>query len=192
MTTSPYRPSQVQPLASDEVTNEAGLLAAVAARGHDHDLDVIKRDRFELLSAYLDGEVTPGERQYVLSWLKDDPSARCLYNRLLTLRQGLRTQACPLNTEVESTLTGVFHSVNRRLRLVTMATAGVVAMGIIQILSGEVGGGYGPWRSALVAQPEVLQIALDKPAFPIPADAVSPVEVGYPEGQQSLPIDSDL
>lgn len=190
MTTSPYRPSQVQPFASDESIDQAGLSAAIVSCGHD--LDATKRDRFELLSAYLDGEVTPSERQYVLCWLRDDPSARCLYNRLLTLRQGLRTQTCPPNSSPESTLNGVLHSLNRRLRLATMATAGVVAMGIIQVLSADMGGSAGPWRGALVAQPEALHIALDQPAFPIPADAVLPVEARYSEGQQSLPMGSDL
>lgn len=191
MTTSSYQPSQVQPPTSDEVLDQAELSAANLSCGHD--LDATKRDRFELLSAYLDGEVTPSERRYVLCWLQNDPSARCLYNRLLTLRQGLRTQVCPPpHDSTENTLIGVFHSVNRRLRLATMATAGVVAMGIIQVLSGEMGGSSGPWRSALVAQPEALHIALDQPAFPIPTDAVSSVEAGYSEWPQSLPMGSDL
>uniref|UniRef100_A0ACD5GTL5 Anti-sigma factor family protein n=1 Tax=Desertifilum tharense IPPAS B-1220 TaxID=1781255 RepID=A0ACD5GTL5_9CYAN len=36
-------------------------------------LDMLKRDRFELLSAYLDGEVTASERQQVENWLDTDP-----------------------------------------------------------------------------------------------------------------------
>ncbi len=50
-----------------------------------------QRDRFELLSAYLDGEVTASERRQVESWLATDAKTQCLYSRLLTLRQGLQT-----------------------------------------------------------------------------------------------------
>ncbi|MEM9769414.1 MAG: zf-HC2 domain-containing protein, partial [Cyanobacteria bacterium P01_D01_bin.71] len=54
------------------------------------DLDATKRDRFELLSAYLDGEVSPDERRLVATWLDKDPEAQCLYRRLLQLRQGFQ------------------------------------------------------------------------------------------------------
>lgn len=37
-------------------------------------LDNLKRDRFELLSAYLDGEVTSSERHQVEDWLRSDPT----------------------------------------------------------------------------------------------------------------------
>ena len=33
---------------------------------HQQDIDVTKRDRFELLSAYVDGELPPEERRMVL------------------------------------------------------------------------------------------------------------------------------
>ncbi len=45
-----------------------------------------QRDRFELLSAYLDGEVTVALRQQVEEWLRTDPETQCLYARVLKLR----------------------------------------------------------------------------------------------------------
>ncbi|PZV01478.1 MAG: transcriptional regulator [Leptolyngbya sp.] len=156
-----------------------------------HDLDATKRDRFELLSAYLDGEVTPEERRQVLCWLQQDDGARTLYNRLLTLRQGLRTQGVASACDPEETIVGVFHGLNHRLRLVTMAGLGVAAIGVINLLSG--GAGNSSWRMATSAQPEALKIALDEPAFPIPesspamsTDIVNPSEAG------GLPVDSEL
>lgn len=157
-----------------------------------HDLDATKRDRFELLSAYLDGEVTPQERQQVLCWLQQEDSARALYNRLLALRQGLRTQRVSSDCAAEATLVGVFHCLNRRLKLVTMAGLGVAAIGVINLLSGGAGAGNSSWRMATSAPPEALQIALDRPAFPIPEASpamsthLSPIESG------GLPIDSEL
>ncbi|MBT9316576.1 anti-sigma factor family protein [Leptothoe spongobia] len=47
--------------------------------------------RFELLSAYLDDEVTPQERKLVAQWLRDDPQTLQMYRRLLMLRQAIRT-----------------------------------------------------------------------------------------------------
>ncbi len=55
------------------------------------ELDAMQRDRFELLSAYLDGEVTATERQQVENWLESDPEVQCLYKRLLKLRQGMQS-----------------------------------------------------------------------------------------------------
>lgn len=158
-----------------------------------HDLDATKRDRFELLSAYLDGEVTPEERQQVLCWLQQDDGARALYNRLLTLRQGFRTQGASPDCDAEATLVGVFHCLNRRLKLVTMASLGVAAIGVINLLSGGAGAGNSSWRMATSTPPEALEIALDRPAFPIPgATSASSTDLGSPAELGGLPIDSEL
>ncbi|MEL6165322.1 MAG: zf-HC2 domain-containing protein, partial [Cyanobacteria bacterium J06628_3] len=47
--------------------------------------NMVKRDRFELLSAYLDGEVTAAERRQVEEWLANDSSVQNLHKRLLSL-----------------------------------------------------------------------------------------------------------
>ena len=50
-------------------------------------MDMHKRDRFGLLNAYLDGEVTADERRQIENWLTTDPQVQCLYARALKLRQ---------------------------------------------------------------------------------------------------------
>jgi anti-sigma factor RsiW len=55
----------------------------------------LPRDRFELLSAYLDGELTATERQQVEGWLESDPHIQDLYKRLLSLRHSFRTWEAP-------------------------------------------------------------------------------------------------
>ena len=50
-----------------------------------------EEERFELLSAYLDDEVTAEERKQVAQWLMDDPHTLQMYRRLLMLRQAIRT-----------------------------------------------------------------------------------------------------
>lgn len=44
------------------------------------------RDRFELLTAYLDSEVTAAERQQIQDWLRTDLEVQRLYARALQLR----------------------------------------------------------------------------------------------------------
>jgi anti-sigma factor RsiW len=44
-------------------------------------MDIHKRDRFELLSAYLDGELTATERRQIEDWLKTAPEVQRLYAR---------------------------------------------------------------------------------------------------------------
>lgn len=190
MATFPYMPSQVQRSSFSGASSDESLMPTALCC---HDLDATKRDRFELLSAYLDGEVTPEERQQVLCWLQQDDGARTLYNRLLTLRQGLRTQNVSSSYDPEETVAGVFHGLNHRLRLVTMAGFGVAAIGLINLLSGGVGVGNSSWRMATSAQPEALQIALDRPAFPIPetSPAMS-TDIGNPIESGGLPVDSEL
>ena len=50
-------------------------------------MDMYNRDRFELLNAYLDGEVTAAERRQIDGWLTTDSEVQCLYARALKLRQ---------------------------------------------------------------------------------------------------------
>ncbi|MBE9077594.1 zf-HC2 domain-containing protein [Romeria aff. gracilis LEGE 07310] len=50
----------------------------------------ISQDQFELLSAYLDGEVSVEESQRVSEWLSSDVAAQQLYQQQLMLRRGLR------------------------------------------------------------------------------------------------------
>lgn len=50
---------------------------------------------FELLSAYLDSEVTPSERKQVEQLLKSDPQTQQLYKRLQLLRDGFQNLPSP-------------------------------------------------------------------------------------------------
>ncbi|HEY9877684.1 MAG TPA: hypothetical protein V6D29_04470 [Leptolyngbyaceae cyanobacterium] len=162
------------------------------------DIDVIKRDRFELLSAYLDGEVTPAERQLVNTWLTQDPTAKCLYNRLLQLRQGFKS--CPpepLSSTPDETVASVFQCLNKRFQKTCMAGAGVLAIGTLGLLSGVFGPRYAPMQwasdsSSSVANADVLQVALDKPAFPIPQASDAAPSLSTMSGQFNEPSNSEL
>jgi anti-sigma factor RsiW len=97
------------------------------------------RDRFELLSAYLDGEVTASERKQVEEWLATDASIQKLHARLLNLRQAFRSIPAPAPAQsVERTVDEVMAKVDRRpkFRLVWGGAAIAAAlMGAVTLFS---------------------------------------------------------
>ena len=68
---------------------EASVHGVSTSAGYDEEA------RFELLSAYIDNEVTPEERQLVAHWLMHDSTTQQMYQRLLRLRQAIRTAPVP-------------------------------------------------------------------------------------------------
>jgi len=65
-----------------------------SAYGSDN-MDNLKKDRWELLNAYLDSEVTPQEKRMVEGWLREDKKMQCLYARLLQIRCGIQSLPVP-------------------------------------------------------------------------------------------------
>lgn len=150
-------------------------------------LDNLKRDRFELLSAYLDGEVTADERRQVEAWLATDPKMQRLHARLLKLRQGLRVMPVPASEHpVEQVAAQVMTRIERRPK----RTAAWGGMAIAALFVGALVGNMPDSRlspsmvhspnleqSASSAVPtEGLMIALDRPVIEIPAMVL---ESGY-------------
>jgi len=92
-------------------------------------LDILQRDRFELLSAYLDGEVTAGERQQVERWLETDVTVQCLYRRLLKLRQEFQGLAAnpQERPSTEQLVKQVFRRLDRRPRLAFLYGGSIAA-----------------------------------------------------------------
>ncbi|MBV6625514.1 MAG: zf-HC2 domain-containing protein [Rivularia sp. (in: Bacteria)] len=90
--------------------------------------NMMKRDRFELLSAYLDGEVTAAERKQVEEWLANDSSVQSLHKRLLSLRQGLRNLPVPQSEKsIEETVDSVMTRLRRRTKMFWMFGGATVA-----------------------------------------------------------------
>ncbi|MBD2502801.1 anti-sigma factor family protein [Anabaena azotica] len=150
-------------------------------------MDMVKRDRFELLSAYLDGEVTAAERKQVEDWLANDVAVQRLYSRLLKLRQGIRTMPIPTTQQSpEVTAQQVITKVNRRSRS-RWVFGGAVAACVVGAVSSLL-----PGREALTpqlaqTQPEQrnqtfvqpspqIKVALNNPVIEIPKAAVASPE----------------
>ncbi|BAY22885.1 putative transmembrane anti-sigma factor [Calothrix sp. NIES-2100] len=149
--------------------------------------DMVKRDRFELLSAYLDGEVTAAERRQVEEWLANDASVKCLYARLLKLRQGLQGMPVPASEQpLEKTVQHVMARLRRRSQLAWAFGGAAVAACVIGSLAGIIPGGD---KSLQLAQQRIepvqqtkepaavpvspLMVTLNKPVVEIPKAAVT-------------------
>lgn len=150
-------------------------------------VDMLKRDRFEMLSAYLDGEVTATERRQVEVWLETDPVVQSLYGRLLKLRQGIQTIPVPQpECPVEQTVEQVLSRVHRRSRRAILWGGAAIAALFVSILSNTLSGNQSPLPQ-LAASPsatpelasgaggssEALEIALDRPIMEIPKAPIS-------------------
>lgn len=140
------------------------------------DLDVTKRDRFELLSAYLDGEVSPAERRLVMTWLANDAETQYLYRRLLHLRrgfQGICHEKWAPNSN-QGTAKAVIRKLNHQFRLTCMAGMTAAAVAVIGVFSGALNHPIGRvgWVQSSSGPEHSLEIALDQPPILIPKPAV--------------------
>ncbi|MBE9233573.1 zf-HC2 domain-containing protein [Cuspidothrix issatschenkoi LEGE 03284] len=150
-----------------------------------------KRDCFELLSAYLDGEVTANERKEVEELLSTDASIKTLYNRLLNLRQGFQTIPIPsTGKSSETTIEQVFTRIDQRYHLNWMLGGVAVAACILGAISGLFSANSfrtmeiaqirsTTERTATATQTAVespLMVALNNPVIEIPKTAIAPTQ----------------
>ncbi|MFM6268866.1 MAG: anti-sigma factor family protein [Dolichospermum sp.] len=150
-------------------------------------MDMQKREYFELLSAYLDGEVTATERRQVEQWLSTDASVKCLYKRLLNLRQGLQNiPVPPTNQSSETTIEQVLKRVERPYNLIWLFGGAALAACILgtvsylfpnnssRILEMAETTELTPVVTQPVASDSSLMVALNKPVMEIPKTAIAP------------------
>ncbi|HBB34525.1 MAG TPA: Fis family transcriptional regulator [Cyanobacteria bacterium UBA8803] len=146
------------------------------------DMDSLQRDRFELLSAYIDGEVTAAERNQVQEWLANDSDMKRLYARLLKLRGELQKLPVPASevTAAETTHHVFARIDRRRLRNAVVWGGAAMAALFVSALSGVLPGSQRALNFAQyqdsqeVAEP--LMIAVNRPVIEIPKAAVSSPE----------------
>lgn len=146
-------------------------------------MDILKRDRFELLSAYLDGEVTAAERRLIEQWLDNEPEVQRLYVRLLKLRKGLRTLPVPEQQPVEETIKQVTKRISRGYRQAIIYGGAAIAACVIGAMGNLLYGGEGAIMQMAIREPQrqpsspndtSLMVAINSPVFPIPKAEISP------------------
>ncbi|MEG4304890.1 zf-HC2 domain-containing protein [Microcoleus sp. D3_18a_C4] len=158
---------------SDKNQNQQGVGDALAetevnnnyAQGN---VTTMMRDRFELLSAYLDGEVTATERRQVEEWLTNDPTTKRLYSRLLMMQQSFQAMPVPAAEQsAEELAAKVLQRVERKPKRTWILGGSAIAALLVAVVSG-VGGGrqlFAPQfaRSPVPAESDGLIMALNEP-----------------------------
>jgi anti-sigma factor RsiW len=86
-------------------------------------------ERFELLSAYMDGEVTAEERRLVESWLANEPKVQQMHQRLMALQSGFEHLPGPAerSPRIEQTIDQVFEKIEKRSRWRVIVGGGLAA-----------------------------------------------------------------
>jgi anti-sigma factor RsiW len=150
-------------------------------------------DRFELLSAYLDGELSPTQRKQVEAWLDTDASVQRLYAQLLRMREAMKTVPIPefATSNPDELAKRVFERVDRQPRVLVLwaGVGAAIAATCVAALSGLLTGRISPQMAispdqspaqsvayspapnfAASVQPDSLMISLDQPVVEIPND----------------------
>lgn len=146
---------------------------------------------FELLSAYLDGEVTAQQREEVQDLLANDPEIQSLYRRLLYLRDEFQNLPTPQPEyspqELSSTVFAKVDQENRRRKTYVWSGGAIVAV-ILATLGGVLNGNRTPLlqmanRDSQLNSDENLVIALNEPVIALPANT---------EESLMIPLDQSL
>jgi anti-sigma factor RsiW len=133
--------------------------------------------RFELISAYIDGEVTPQERHEVQRWLDTDRDAKKLYLQLLGIGAKLPNIPAPVSLPADILAERVFQKVGHlsRGRRRLFYGGAILAATALAIFSAGLFGRDTPTSrmarhpSDITRENEPLMIALNHPIVEIPA-----------------------
>ncbi len=158
----------------------------------DNEMSDPKLECFELLSAYLDDEVSVEERRQVQYWLDHDPEIKKLYLQLSRLHHGVQNIPVTQETIPAAQLSDrVFQSIdrNQRKRQVTIWGGAIAALVLATVSNLFTGGGNVPAlrladssEQETTSQPTIMvAVAVNKPAVIIPKAAVSSAHRELPE-----------
>ncbi len=140
----------------------------------------LHRDRFELLSAYIDHEVTADERRQVEAWINEDPAFAKMHRRMTKLQLGFQQLPAPVMAEhVDLTIAKVIKKVDRSwpdwrvLTGIGSAVAAAAAIAAItlfpntspQLATKSTNTATKSSDQLQLPAPSTLMIALDQPIF---------------------------
>lgn len=139
-------------------------------------------ERFELLSAYLDGEVTPTERQQVEAWLANDLAFQHQYRQMQQMQHAFPRLTVPSSQSAEALSAGVFAKLDRqRNRKLALIGGGAIAATLVAAVTG-LGGLFGDNSQLQYAAnkaniPAPMMVALNDPILAIPAKGEQVIEL---------------
>lgn len=106
-------------------------------------------EQFELLSAYLDDEVTPAERQQVEMWLATDSRVQAVYQNLGGLSRSITQVPVPPSASVEQTVQAVMAKIDRRRYRFQWVSGSAIAAVVTAVLASVSTGWQEPgWQLA--------------------------------------------
>lgn len=140
-------------------------------------------ERFELLSAYLDGEVTATERQQVEAWLATDRAFQNQYRQLQQINMAMPRLTVPSSQSADALAAGVFGKIDRsRNRRFAWFGGGAIAATLLAAITG-LGGLFGnnnpqfQFATNKANTPAPLMLALNDPILSMPAKSESVIEL---------------
>jgi anti-sigma factor RsiW len=138
-------------------------------------------EKFELLSAYLDGEVSSTERKQVEAWLASDPELQHTYQQMLSLQGSLKSMpAVAPSMPTEELVSQVMARLDRRKpKLWVWGGLGAAAVLLIGAVSGLLTGGNQTGSLQMAQQPKSQPQAneLPQPSMPVamrPEGSINP------------------
>jgi anti-sigma factor RsiW len=125
------------------------------------------QERFELLSAYIDNEVTSTEKSQVEQWLKDDLNYRTQYQQLLKVKRLLLDLPAPSSVSTELLVSKVIAKIDRRSQR-KLAISGAI-MALVIAIFGSVANNYRlKLADDINNNEEQLILAMEEPIIPMP------------------------
>ena len=130
------------------------------------------RDRFELLSAYIDGEVTAAERREVEELLTNDPTTKRLYSRLMMMQQAFGSMPVPAAEQSAQDLAAkIVQGEKRQTKRTWVLGGGAIAALLIAAVAGVAGSRqlFAPQfaTSPVLPESDGLIVALNEPVVEI-------------------------
>jgi anti-sigma factor RsiW len=146
-------------------------------------------ERFELLSAYLDGEVTAIERQQVETWLATDRAFQLRYRQMQNIHVAFPRITVPSSQSATALAECVFAKIDRqRNRKLTWIGGGAIAATFLATVA-SLGGLFGDrglqpqFAAHKTKTPAPLMVALNDPilAMPTPGEQTIELPMSSPE-----------
>ncbi|MDX2255782.1 MAG: hypothetical protein NW214_09720 [Pseudanabaenaceae cyanobacterium bins.39] len=149
----------------------------------------IPEERFELLSAYIDGEVNNLEEQLVEQWLSEDIEFRRLYQHQLKLRQLLIDMPVPVaanssaKLETEKMVNRVMQEIDRRSlrrkwKFIGLGISVAAVVGVFGSLftinpNSQLSPVANSFKAPATVKEEPVLIAMEEPLVPLPKSMTS-------------------
>jgi hypothetical protein len=146
-------------------------------------------ERFELLSAYLDGEVSSSERKQVEQWLADDPEFKKTYRQMLALQEGWKSSpAVAPSMPTEQLVNQVMARLDRRPKVLVWGGLGAIAAIAVGAFSGLLPGNQEGWGFRTAKVPD-LQRDIAMPTAPVPIQSPASTTLAMRSNELMLVLD---